>query len=235
MTTRSPPTVHSISEALAARIAAGELATGSRLPTQTQLAAEFSASRHTVRRALEVLERKGLVRGRQGSGVYVAGRLVDYYVKSRTRYNDNVQSLAQASRMELLDLQVRRVSPELARDLSISLRSRIFDVHLLRWTGPDPLCVARHYFPAERFPDLRERLAEASGITDLIRRLGIADFKRSDTAISARHPSRSEAQMLNIPIDSPVLVLEGRNVDPAGQPIEISTSIWPGSRIRVHV
>lgn len=227
--------VEAIVETIAARIASGELGTGSKLPTQLQLAEQFAASRHIIRRAIDILQQRGLVRGRQGSGIYVSGRLIDYYVKSRTRYNDNVQGLAQTSRIEILDLQDRRVSPHLAKELSISRRSRIFDLHLLRWTGRDPLCVARHFFPAERFPDLPQRVAEVGGITELIRSLGVEDFKRSDTAISARHPTATEARLLRIPPDSPVVVLEGRNVDPAGRPIEISTSIWPASRIRVHV
>lgn len=230
-----PADVETIVAALSAKITSGELATGSRLPTQANLATAFGTSRHTIRRAIAVLEQRGLVRGRQGSGVFVAGSLIDYYVKSRTRYNDNVQGLTQTSRIEVLDLQCRRVSPLLAKDLSISPRARIFELHLLRWNGPDPLCVARHSFPAARFPDLPERVTGIGGITELIRSFGVEDFKRSDTAISARHPSAAEARMLRIPPDSPVVVLEGRNVDPEGRPIEISTSIWPASRIRVHV
>lgn len=227
--------IEAIAETISVRIASGELGTGSKLPTQQELAEQFAVSRHVIRRSIDLLQQRGLVRGRQGSGIYVAGKLIDYYVKSRTRYNDNVQGLAQTSRIEILDLQERRVSPHLAKDLSISRRSRVFELHLLRWTGRDPLCVARHFFPAERFPDLPGRVREVGGITELIRILGVEDFKRSDTAISARHPTAAEARMLRIPGDSPVVVLEGRNVDPGGRPIEISTSIWPASRIRVHV
>lgn len=220
---------------IAAQIATGELRTGSKLPTQAELAEQHGATRHTIRQAIDTMVQRGLVLSRQGSGVYVAGKLVDYYVKSRTRYNDNVQALAQTSRMELLSLHQPRVSAELARGLAISRRARIFDLHLLRWTGRDPLCIARHYLPVDRFPDLPNRFSEASGITDLIRRLGVEDTRRSDTAISARHPTRAEAEMLRIPQGSPVVVLEGRNVDSTGRPIEISNSIWPASRIRVHV
>lgn len=227
--------IQSIADTMAARIASGEMGTGSKLPTQMALAEQFAVSRHIIRRSIELLAQRGLVRGRQGSGIYVSGRLIDYYVKSRTRYNDNVQGLAQTSRIEVLDLQERRVSPHLAKDLSITRRSRVFELHLLRWTGRDPLCVARHFFPAERFPELPDRLAEVTGITELIRSLGVEDFRRSDTAIAARLPSAAEARLLRISSDSPVMVLEGRNVDLVGRPVEISTSIWPGSRIRVHV
>jgi GntR family phosphonate transport system transcriptional regulator len=230
-----PKEIDDIVATIAAQIAAGELRSGSQLPTQSQLAELHGVNRHTIRRAIDLLTQQGLVLSRQGSGMFVAGQLVDYYVKSRTRFNDNVQPLAQTSRMQLLNLQQRRVSADLARDLAISRHARIYDLHLLRWTGLDPLCVARHYFPADRFPELPSRFSEASGISDLIRRLGIDDFRRSDTAISARQPTRTEAEMLRIPGDSPVVVLEGRNVDSTGRPVEISTSVWPASRIRVHV
>lgn len=229
------PPQETIAEAIEQRIASGAWRTGSKLPTQAALAAEFGAGRHVVRQAIQLLERRELVHSRQGSGTFVAGRLVDYYVKSRTRYNDNVQPLAQTSHIEILDLRQRRIDAQLARDLGIGRHGRIFDLHLLRWTGSDPLCVARHYFPAGRFPHLPDHIGSVTGISDLIRRMGLEDFRRSDTAISARLPTRAEAQMLRVAADSPVLILEGRNVDGAGRPIEISTSVWPASRIKVHV
>ncbi len=53
-------------------IEAGAYRLGDRLPAERQLAARFSVSRGTVRRALSELELAGLVRVRRGSGAYVA-------------------------------------------------------------------------------------------------------------------------------------------------------------------
>jgi len=44
---------------------------GSRLPTERELALEFKVTRHVIREALKRLEAVGLVRIRQGSGIYV--------------------------------------------------------------------------------------------------------------------------------------------------------------------
>lgn len=233
----TPPTPEHvrIADAIAASIRHQELRTGARLPTQQEMASAHGVSRHVIRRALDLLERRGVLGGRQGSGTYVSGKLVDYHVRSRTRYNDNVRMVDDNSSIELLEIRSRRVTPDLARALTVSRQSRIFDLYIQRWTGKEPLCVARHIFPADRFPDLEEHISGLSGISDLLRRLGVTDFKRSDTAISARQPSRDEARLLHIPFDSPVVVLEGRNVDGLGMPVELSTSVWPASRIRVHV
>lgn len=56
---------------IAAQIDSGALATGDRLPTEQQLAAAHGVSRTVVREAVHQLKSQGLVRSRQGSGVFV--------------------------------------------------------------------------------------------------------------------------------------------------------------------
>ncbi len=57
---------------LASQIGAGDLRSGDRLPTEAQLAAAHGVSRTVVREAVHQLRSRGLVRSRQGSGVFVA-------------------------------------------------------------------------------------------------------------------------------------------------------------------
>ncbi|HEY0395438.1 MAG TPA: FadR/GntR family transcriptional regulator [Candidatus Elarobacter sp.] len=58
-------------EALVPRIASGELAPGSLLPTEPAMSARFGVSRSVVREALRVLATKGLIDVRHGSGTRV--------------------------------------------------------------------------------------------------------------------------------------------------------------------
>lgn len=232
---RTPAAHLVVADALSRLVQSERMRAGAKLPTQKQLAERYAVSRHVIRKAMDLLEQRGVLGGRQGSGTYVRGKLVDYQITARTRYNDNVRKLDEASSFELLELQVRRASIEMARALATPRQARIFDLYIPRWTGRDPLCLARHYFSAERFPDLAEHLPAATGIGDLLRRMGTPDFRRSSSAISARQPTRAEAQWLQVPHDSPVIVLEGRNVDLSGIPVELSTSVWPAARIKVHV
>lgn len=224
-----------LAAALLARVEAGEWPTGMRLPTQTELAGSYGVSRHVVRGAIELLEQRGAVESRQGSGIYARGALIDYHVRWRTRYGENVEREGPPTRIELLHLQTCRGDDAATRALALPRGARVYDLHILRWSGADPLCIAHHLFPADRYPDLPDQLDGIGGISELLSRLGIADFRRSQTAIWARRPTRSEAEMLRVAIDSSVLSLEGRNIDMKGVPVEISRSIWPASRIRVHV
>jgi GntR family transcriptional regulator len=56
------------------RIARGAWSPGERLPTLEDLMREFDVARVTVRQAVEVLAREGLVRAQQGRGTFVTGR-----------------------------------------------------------------------------------------------------------------------------------------------------------------
>ena len=56
---------------IAARVNDGALAPGERLPTEQQLAATHGVSRTVVREAVHQLKSQGLLRSRQGSGVFV--------------------------------------------------------------------------------------------------------------------------------------------------------------------
>jgi len=65
------PLYHQLAEHLTARIRAGEYPPGSRIPSEHRLAADFALGRPTVRQALELLVRKGLLTRRRGAGTFV--------------------------------------------------------------------------------------------------------------------------------------------------------------------
>jgi len=53
-------------------IAAGRLNLGERLPSERALAKQFRVSRMTLRRAVQLLENRGLVETRSGRGTFVS-------------------------------------------------------------------------------------------------------------------------------------------------------------------
>jgi len=65
------PLAEQVASQLRRRIAAGEFAVGTRLPTEMELVAELGVSRNSVREALRSLVHAGLLRARAGDGTYV--------------------------------------------------------------------------------------------------------------------------------------------------------------------
>ena len=59
-------------EVMRSRIESGDYGPGDRIPSEVRLIEEFGVSRPTIARALQDLERRGLVKRRRGAGTYVS-------------------------------------------------------------------------------------------------------------------------------------------------------------------
>src|SRR5512138_1838276 len=65
------PLYSQLADFLTAEIRSGKLAPGERLESETGLAARFGIGRPTVRQALDLLLRRGLIEKRKGAGTFV--------------------------------------------------------------------------------------------------------------------------------------------------------------------
>jgi DNA-binding FadR family transcriptional regulator len=90
--------VGTISAYLRRAIEMGAYSEGDRLPPERQLAATFHAARSTVRRALDQLERAGLVSRRLGSGTFVG--------PTTTANRRNVDLADQVSPLQLIEARL---------------------------------------------------------------------------------------------------------------------------------
>ena len=71
---KSLPLFLRLAEVLARGIGAGHYQAGERLPPEAELAVHLKASVGTLRKALALLESRGMLQRKQGSGTYVRGR-----------------------------------------------------------------------------------------------------------------------------------------------------------------
>ena len=69
------PKYAQIADIFRQRIARGIWAQGLRLPANEDLAAEFGVSRVTIRQAVDLLARDGIIEARQGRGTFITGTL----------------------------------------------------------------------------------------------------------------------------------------------------------------
>lgn len=124
-----PNTVRMVAETLFARINSEEYPLDSRLPAERNLAAELGVARNTVREALDILEARGIISRRAGSGSFVTYQ--PGHVASEA--GDPVRAAkaaSVASATSPLELQVMRgiVEPEMVRLAIINMAPRDVEV-----------------------------------------------------------------------------------------------------------
>ncbi len=214
-------------------IGAGSYAPGVRLPTEAELSQHFRVNRHTVRRALEELSRAGLVRVEQGRGSFVAEDVIEYAVEPRTRFSEWIRKHNKEPSGRVLQLKETSATAQVAIGLGIRAGSRVVLMERLGLADGRPVSLATHHFPSVRFRGLLDALRTASGITEALRSVGVSDYLRQTSRVSARLPSAEEAELLRMPRNRPVLVCENINVDRAGAVIEFAIGLYPTPRVQI--
>lgn len=227
------PLWRQIARALSSGIGPGGLQPGDRLPTEAQLAAQHGVNRHTVRRAIESLVRTGLVRVEQGRGSFVAEDRIDYAVQPRTRFSEWIRRHNKEPTGQVLQIRAVAATMQVAAGLGVPRGTTVALFGRLGMADGVPVSLTSHYFPLADRPGLLEALRTASSITDALRSVGVADYRRQVTRVSARMPTATEAGLLQMPRSRPLLVCENVNVDLAGAIVEFGVSHYPSTRVQV--
>jgi GntR family transcriptional regulator, phosphonate transport system regulatory protein len=222
-----------ISEQLRSEIAAGTPPAGGRLPSEAELARRFGVNRHTLRRALEELARAGLIRVAQGRGSFVSEDVLDYTVGPRTRFSEWIRRHNKEPSGRVLRLAEVPAEAAVARGLGLAAGAPVVLLERLGLVDGRPVGVSAHHFPAGLAPGLLAALSAAPGISEALAAVGIADYRRAVTRVTARLPTPEEAGLLRVPRSRPLLVAENVNVDVSGRVVEFGLARYPTPRVQI--
>ena len=224
-----------IAATLRREIAGGAYGPGSRLPTEALLAARFGVNRHTVRRALADLATAGEVRARRGAGVFVTQVPTDYPISLRTRFHQNVLASGRTPSRQMLRLETRVALAAEAEALGLTAGDQVHLVEGVSLVDGQPIAVFRSCFPAVRFAGLPGVMGRLTSVTAALRELGVPDYTRAQTRITASAADPVLALHLNLPPGAPVLQSTAVNVDPQGIPVEYGVTCFAGERVTLTI
>ena len=229
------PVWAAIATALSGEIASGHYSPGDKLPTEAQLATRFGVNRHTVRHALARLAEDGLVHARRGAGVFVSAAPLDYPIGRRTRFHQNLSAAGQLPGRAHLHIETRPCDQREAQALGLSEGTLVHVCEGLSLAGAVPLALFRSVFPAARFSNLPQRLAELASVTQALAAEGLADYTRASTRIVAKTATAMQANLLHIAQGAPLLRTDAINQDATGLPVEYGRTWFSGDRVTLSV
>lgn len=229
------PIWKSIALTLSGEIAAGHYRPGDKLPTEAVLAARFSVNRHTVRRALQDLQEQGLTQSRRGAGVFVMAEPTDYPIGRRVRFHQNLAAAGRSADKTVLSMITRPCDAKEAQALELADGALVHVYEGLSLADNVPVALFRSVFPAGRFPHLPENLDHHRSVTKALAAVGLPDYTRSSTRLTAVLATAAQASQLNISEGAPILRTRGVNIDPEGLPVELGTTWFVGDRMTLVI
>jgi len=200
-------------------IADGELEPGDRLASERELAVQHAVSRMTVRRALQTLEERGLLRraiGRNGGSFVAQPKLV--------------RDLGTFSG---LSAQLRRQGVEAgARIVTAEEHDGMIEIVRVRLADGEPLALERSSFPADRFAGLLE-LNLAGSLYDLLDEHFGAAPVRAVEHIEPVLAGVEDADALGIAVGAPLMLVDREAFDAGGLLVESARDVFRGDRVRI--
>ncbi len=213
------------------RIARGEFAVGEALPTERGIAESEGVSRGTVREALRLLERDGMIERRQGSGTRVTAVAPREFVQPV----ESLEALLSApadTYMRLVGAERLRPDPDYAAQCRMPPDRMWMRLDLRRYaTGTDlPLSHSYAFCPPELEVDPQDVDPLGPPIYALVqRKLGIRPH-RGDLRIEAIATPEALAEALHVIPGAPAIRIVRGYTDDEGRLYQISVTTHPAGR-----
>ncbi|KKD06067.1 GntR family transcriptional regulator [Streptomyces sp. WM6386] len=216
-----------IADALRRAIDREEYTVGSRLPAETDLAAQYDVSRGTVRQAVAALTAEGLIGSRQGARrVVLASRRSQSFAELRS-FAQWARAMGREATGRVVAQEYRPATQEDA--LRLQLRAGTKVLHVLRVRGLDgePVLLERTVYadwispavePIEPdCPSVTQRLYDDTGLV----------FAYGEHVIDAVAAGARDAELLLVRRTSPLLRVRRVTTTREGRPVE-----WSDDRYR---
>jgi len=226
------PQHRQIEQALRARIAS--LAPGERMPSDSELSAEFGVSRMTARHAMQRLADDGLIRREPGRGTFVLRRPAHRRTNRLMTFTQEMTRAGRVPSSRVLTQVVRPSSADEAAALEIPVRQPVVELRRLRLADGEPIVLETAVLIGATAPAvLPADLSNAS----LHETLGQADFvlRHGTGTISAAAATAEDARLLGIRPGDPLLVERRVIVDAHGRRIEATESRYAAGRYGLEV
>ena len=215
-------------------VRAGHYAAGEKMPTEAELARRFNVNRHTVRRALGLLRETGFVLSKKGAGVFVTGKNATYRIGKRTRFSQNISADGVPSR-QITSVETRHATRLEAGKLALKTSDIVHVAEGLGHLENTPIMHSVSRFPSGRCDGILAHLQTNPSKTDAFTALGIADYLRKETEVTAVTATAMMANILRCELGAPLLRVNSVNVLLDGAPIEYGTTHFIGDRMVLSV
>jgi len=221
------PLYFQVAQHLERMIESGDLAAGTRLENEIDLAGRLSLSRPTMRRAIGYLVDRGLLVRKRGVGTQVMQAKVRRQVELTSLYDD-LDKTGRTPGTRVLSFAVEPVPDTVAHELGVAEGTAVYVFERLRYAEAEPLALMHNYVPANLLKLSAEDL-EAQGLYNLFRANGI-NLRIAKQSIGAQASTAAQARTLGETKGAPVLTMVRAAYDDQDRAVEYGSHIYRASR-----
>ncbi len=227
------PLYEQIAQQMLGSIQSGELAPGTVLPPEPELAERLKVSRQTVNQALTTLARRGLLTRRRGVGTFIAEPYVEQPLDGLYSFIRTLTAQGRLPTTKILGYRVT-IDDQASALLTASRDGLVFELGRLRLVDGEPFVVETIYLPVECGERLPLERLQREALHDLMRDICNLEVSHADETL---HPVKLEpvdAALLGLTPGDPAFLVERIGYSD-NRPVELRRSLIRGDRYRFRV
>jgi len=224
------PRYYQLKEILRERIRSGEWKPGDLIPSERELSEKYGISRMTARQAITDLVNEGLFYREQGKGTFVSQRKITQQLILLTGFTEDIRARGQRPGTKVLSAEMRPADEATAEKLHINPGTLIFRLQRLRLADGEPLAIELSQISFKGCERLLEEDLEHNSLYRILEtQYGIL-LMEADQELEAGLAGNEDAQLLKIPVGSPVLFTRRTTYTERNQPIEYARAVYCGNK-----
>ncbi|HDH25818.1 MAG TPA: GntR family transcriptional regulator [Actinobacteria bacterium] len=197
-----------LTDYLADRIHSGEFPTGSRVPSERELAESLNVSRTTARLAVDQLVHTGVVYREQGRGTFVAAPRMRG-VQGFTSFSEDVRSRGCEPGSQVIRFGPHSPNLEIRSKLRIGPDDLALELVRLRTADGEPVALQESYLPRDLAPGLEDHDMTDVSLFKVLRERYFVYPAWTEAEVKAMLASPGTCELLGIEPTDPVLVVDG--------------------------
>ncbi|MCD5325882.1 MULTISPECIES: phosphonate metabolism transcriptional regulator PhnF [Pontibacillus] len=229
---RSPlPMYYQIEEHIKQQIQKGAFLPGEMIPSERELSETYDVSRMTVRQSITNMVNDGILYREKGRGTFVAEQKIEQTLQGMTSFTEDMKARGLVPSSRLLHFDVVPAQPEMAEKLGLQEEEELFLIQRIRFADGEPMAVETTFIPAKLVPGLSKDIVQGSLYEYMEAKHGYK-IGRATQVIEATIVDQQEAELLQVPLSSPVLVIERNSFLTDGTPFEVVKSAYRADRYK---
>jgi GntR family transcriptional regulator len=233
---RSPVPLHlQFKQNLLERFENNEFPLGYPIPAEIDLAKDYQISRATVRRAMLEMEHDGYIHRIAGKGTFVLRTRIRRGLTRMSSFTEDMRERGQQVTSRLLDFGLKLPPTHVSEQFRIQPDEPLQYLYRLRLADDLPIVLNISYIKLPNGLSISEEEVSACiSLWSLLERKGFRPIE-SDNVIEAILANEERAALLNVPVGSALLQVEGMAYSINHIPLEYSQVISSGERYKYSV
>ena len=223
-----------VADDLRAAIMAGEYPSGTRLPSESDLAERYSVSRGTIRQAFAALRADGVIASRRGARRIVLGGPQLQSFGELASFSRWAHAVGEVPSGRVVALVRREAKPSETEQLGLPPDAPVYHLTRVRLLSGRPVMIERSTFPDRVGAMVAGIDLDRESIYERLGQLGVI-FADAEHVIDSVAATADDARLLGTRPRVPLLRERRRTTDPAGVPIEWSEDRYLGSEVAFTV